>query len=259
MKNRKILFVVEGRADEKNFIEKLYSVCFADETYSVFPYETNIHVLINQMFVNDDIDDGFDLVKHLYSRCHDKNKKYHLMQSFSDIFLVFDLEPHDSHFDAKKIAKLQEYFNDSTDNGKLYINYPMYESYRNIGKMPDQNFRNSRISLTEVPKYKEFVNTQTPYYTSITALDKKTIFGLAAHHLRKFNCLLYGRYRCDLPQNEVSSAELIKILKKQIDEMEINQSVAVLSTLMLHIFEFQPTKMLNLLSQVSGDYFGFDI
>lgn len=259
MKNRNILFVVEGRAGEKNFIEQLYSVCFADESYSVFPYETNIHVLTNQMFVNDDIDDGFDLVKHLYSRCHDEDKKCLLLQSFSDIFLVFDLEPHDPHYDAKKLSKLQEYFNDSTDNGKLYINYPMYESYRNIGKMPDQSFRDSRISLINVPNYKEFVNTQTPYYTSITALDKKTILGLATHHLRKFNYLLYRRYICALPQNEISSSELVKILKKQVEEMETNQSVFILSTLILHIFEFRPTKMLNLLSQVSGDYFGFDV
>lgn len=36
--------------------------------------------------------------------------------------------------------KMQQYFTDSTDVGKLYINFPMLESYQDFSDLPDENF-----------------------------------------------------------------------------------------------------------------------
>ena len=35
---------------------------------------------------------------------------------------------------------MQEYFLDATDVGRLYINYPMIESYQHLESLPDQNY-----------------------------------------------------------------------------------------------------------------------
>ena len=45
------------------------------------------------------------------------------------IFFNFDYEAQDPNFSINKIQRLQKYFSDVTNNGQLYINYPMVESY----------------------------------------------------------------------------------------------------------------------------------
>lgn len=44
-------------------------------------------------------------------------------EDFVNIVLVFDYERHDTYFLEDKILAMQQYFVDSTDVGKLYINY----------------------------------------------------------------------------------------------------------------------------------------
>ena len=258
MKTRKILFIVEGKSTEPELIDKIYSACFSDEKYEVFPYNTNIHDLVERIFVEDEIDEGFDLKLMLNSLCQDATKKEILKNEFSDIFLVFDFDPHDNRINLERLKKLQEYFGDSTNNGKLYINYPMFESYKNLNKMPDASFIQSAVAKKEINDYKKLVNNQTPYYADISKLDKKTIFGLSAHHLRKFNNILYSKPYCLISQNEIAGEELLKLLELQADNLLTNETVFILSTLMLHIFEFQPKKLLNLLPDIAGDYYGFD-
>ena len=63
-------------------------------------------------------------------------------EDFTDIFLVFDYERHDPRFSEDKIAELQNYFQDSTDMGKLFINYPMVESYQHLQSSPDPFYEN---------------------------------------------------------------------------------------------------------------------
>ena len=258
MKTRKILFVVEGKSTEPELIDKIYSACFSDEKYEVFPYNTNIHDLVDRIFVEDEIDEGFDLKLLLYSICKDVSQREILKNEFSDIFLIFDFDPQDNRINFERLKKLQEYFYDSTNNGKLYINYPMHEAYKNINRMPDERFIHSTVAEKDIHDYKKLANSQTPYYTDISKLDKKTIFGLSAHHLRKFNYLLYTKPSCLILQDEITGEELLKLLEIQADNLLVNEKVFIISTLMLHIFEFQPKKILRLLPDVAGDYYGFD-
>ncbi|MDY5577675.1 MAG: hypothetical protein SPF70_09470 [Lachnospiraceae bacterium] len=46
---------------------------------------------------------------------------------------------------------MQRYFCDSADVGKLYINYPMLESYQHLEQIPDNEYENRQISVTLQP------------------------------------------------------------------------------------------------------------
>ncbi len=91
-----------------------------------------------------------------------KKKNYDSIQyknDFTNIILIFDYEHHDPKFDEEKILKMQRYFTESTDVGKLYINYPMIESYRHLMQIPDDKYEDRKISVSLQPgiQYKQLV------------------------------------------------------------------------------------------------------
>lgn len=84
-------------------------------------------------------------------------------EDFTNIFLVFDYERHDTNFSEDKIIRMQNSFMDSTDMGKLYINYPMIESYQHLCSLPDRDYSNRKISVSLQPgkKYKSLVRRES--------------------------------------------------------------------------------------------------
>ena len=58
---------------------------------------------------------------------------------------------------------MQHCFADSTDMGKLYLNYPMIESYLHLKSIPDEEYMNRKISVSLQPgdKYKGLVKSES--------------------------------------------------------------------------------------------------
>lgn len=67
---------------------------------------------------------------------------------------------------------------DETDNGKLYINYPMVESIRCTQKLPDEHFYEYKATREDCSNFKDYVSKVYSYYKSTDfiqfSLDKKT-------------------------------------------------------------------------------------
>lgn len=63
----------------------------------------------------------------------------------------------------KKILKMQKYFVDAADMGKLYLNYPMIESYQHLKTLPDQDYgaRKIPVSLQPGKRYKALVKSES--------------------------------------------------------------------------------------------------
>ena len=149
-RNRKLL-IVEGQ-HEKNKLFKLIFDCFSEIQINmddVWVYGTNIYQLykdIQDEYGENWFEDDVDL-PYIIS-----NKKGNVpvcyKNDFTHILMVFDYERHDPNFSEEKIVQLQKYFVDSTDIGKLYINYPMLESYQDFQSLPDALFEEKRISRT---------------------------------------------------------------------------------------------------------------
>lgn len=57
---------------------------------------------------------------------------------------------------------MAEYFVDETDPsvGKLYINYPMMESYRDCDDFFDENYKSTMVSLPAILSYKKDVGKE---------------------------------------------------------------------------------------------------
>lgn len=166
------LLIVEGN-HEKDELFWLIFKCFPEiniDMEDVWIYGTNIYMLYDdivkeygQEWAEDDIDLPFIISKKkkLNALCY--------KEDFINIILVFDYERHDTNFSESKILKMQNYFVDATDIGKLYINYPMLESYQHLTVLPDSDYAKRRIPVSLQPgvRYKELVREETVIAKSV--------------------------------------------------------------------------------------------
>lgn len=162
------LLIVEGN-HEKNKLFWLIFNCFPEMNIhmdDIWIYGTNIYLLYDDIEkeygtgwgeLNDDIDLPFVISKkqHMDELCYKEN--------FTNIFIVFDYERHDINFSEEKIVKMQKYFYDETDMGKLYLNYPMIESYQHLRVLPDYEYIDKKIPVSLQPgrEYKTLVKEET--------------------------------------------------------------------------------------------------
>ena len=85
-------------------------------------------------------------------------------RNYKNIFLIFDYEAQDPNFSINKIQRLQKYFSDVTNNGQLYINYPMVESYFDLEINNDLQFLNKFLNKIVTGKeYKAIVKNNELY------------------------------------------------------------------------------------------------
>lgn len=147
------LFIVEGNHEKNELIELLLK-SFPEIDISlddILIYGTNIYQLY------------YDIVKEYPDGWYDQEidlpfivgkKKGHEQlhkNDFTNIILIFDYERHDPSFSEEKITEMQLYFQDATDVGQLYLNYPMIESYQHLQQIPDDDYINRKISVSCQP------------------------------------------------------------------------------------------------------------
>lgn len=160
---RKSLFIVEGN-HEKNELMEFLLLIFPEidiKVEDIIVYGTNIYMLYEDIVkeYHEDWDSQDIDLAYMVS----KKKAYEVLlrkDDFINIILIFDYERHDPNFDENKICRMQQYFSDSTDVGKLYINYPMVESYQHFEQWPDNTFAYTSIPVTLQPgvEYKKLIH-----------------------------------------------------------------------------------------------------
>ncbi|MGE4274205.1 MAG: hypothetical protein AB7E31_15300 [Desulfitobacterium sp.] len=205
---RRILILVEGGRTDLALMRHLLDLYDIDAKYEIVAYSTNIYELYREMF--------------------DMN--------YTDILLIFDLDPQAPDFSPEKIQQMADYFIESSDMGKLYLNYPMVEAFYHMSSIPDAQYDSYFASLVELRagSYKRRVN-----------LENRN------HDYRKFainrkECNIVIRQNIDKAQsiaNEPTSDCIPKqshILKSQLNLLSGEQKVAVLSTCPFFIPDYNP-------------------
>lgn len=170
----KVLVLVEGKKTDVNLMDHLFKIYGISENHEIVSYNSNIYSLYNVMF-RDNKPENIDLLQLLKEREQDPDKKSIFDERYSDILLIFDLDPHDSKFSADKLKTMIEYFVESSDMGKLYVNYPMVESFYHMKSIPDNEYNSRYATMEELKdkKYKQRVNQENRNHSYMFyAVDK---------------------------------------------------------------------------------------
>jgi hypothetical protein len=168
VEREKTMIIVEGK-HEKTTLMMTILACFPelDINYDdVEVFGTNIYNLYDAIeneyeskWYEEETDINLPL---LISRMKGINPPLS-KRRYKNIILVFDYEHHDVKYSDEKIYRMQDHFDSATDDGILYINYPMIESYMNITSFDDRGFYESSIPVTLNPgkKYKDYVDANS--------------------------------------------------------------------------------------------------
>lgn len=149
-----ILFVFEGKKREPMLFETMKRLFFREGQSITCSFNNNIYQLYQDL---QEMDEGADIVSVLREKNKDNEdspfKDDTRTSDFSEIYLFFDYDFQNKNLTLDEmnvqLKELIEIFNDETDNGKLYINYPMIESIRYTKALPDPDFINYTITLSE--------------------------------------------------------------------------------------------------------------
>ena len=161
MSRKKILLVVEGAKQEVKLFNALFACYEPDLDYEIVSYGTNIYELYERMF-SEGIQDELFLLGVLKERALAKDRDL-FDQDYSDVLLVFDFDPQDDRFSSDRLSEMQAYFNESTENGKLYVNYPMVEACKHFLEIPDLEFLNRTVAFDDLRRYKSIVGNASRY------------------------------------------------------------------------------------------------
>lgn len=241
---KKVLFIVEGYNDEPDLIAKMYSSCFLgkSDTYEFYVFDTNIHQLAPKLIVDGAIDDDLDLKLVLRSEETDPEKLAILSQKYSDIFMIFDFDPQQRDVDLKNIGLLLAYFTDSTEMGKLFINYPMMQSYKHLVALPDLSFIGKKADHPDVLHYKELVDEQAlAELKQVKKYTFETFVSLTTHHLMQCQNILRGSIT-EMSVQEYLNIDFSVLFDKQLDLWIHNDSCYVLNTSLFILIDYMPEK-----------------
>lgn len=244
----RILFILEGNSSERIIAYTLQKCLFSEGTFIECVFDAEIYQLYQKI---KDENFAVDIVELLRTRTPENEKilKQYNRDSFAYIYLFFDYDAHSSLADDEKLKKLLTFFDNETEQGKLFINYPMIEALKHFRDM--DSFR----SLTAKCKGRNCPNLcceertmclKEPHYKTIAAqnnipclnnlhYDNKTWKTLIIAHLCKMNDLVVDEF--SLPDTIHSQSA---VFEKQLEKYVLQECpiVAVLSAFPMFVLDF---------------------
>ena len=254
MNKRKLLFITEGEVDEPEFIDKIFKKCYPNIEYEYYSYSTSIHTLTNLLFTADEeIDNFLDIRKVLKENEKNKQKTEKLSEKYRDIILVFDFDPHSDKPEFKKVKKMLSFFDDSADNGKLYINYPMMQAYKHIKSFFDDEYKDRVVEVSKCSKYKNLVGKES-IINDLRKYNFPIIMKIIGYNLKKVNYILNNNY--NIPSYDDFYKLDLKYVYQFQCKLKNNNKVSVLNTFVFNMIEYNPRIVLKNIQKY--EYYEFE-
>lgn len=244
--SEKILVLVEGVEKEMLFFDTFNrNYIGLNNDIRLVPFGCNIYSLFQEM---KGYDFEIDLEKaiELSPSISEKQKAKIKGMRFGTKYLVFDFDFQEKTMsDEDKIGALRQMlniFNNDTENGYLFINYPMFESFQE--KIASgTTYIESKINHSEFANYKRSISERNLGVNckNISFLEFKSYI-LAA--LKESNFLFHGNFDKKLPYEELISEKYgTNVYLRQIEELQTEDSIYPLNTsVLLPLFYFGYSK-----------------
>lgn len=208
------VFIVEGESREPQIIDNISKIFFSHGNSIVItlPAGENIYMLWRQLKEDDFETDIIEVLRD--NNAYVKKKLSGLSRNdFSEIYLFFDYDVH--HENLKKddnsdvVYQMLENFDNETDNGKLFISYPMVEALRDFQPRKCGNGIDCFVQISDMVRYKYISSNRShnPHFKDYDINVWKDIVGV---FIMRLSCL-YGLadvMSYDVYSNEVRPCDI---------------------------------------------------
>lgn len=239
----KILLILEGERTESDFFQSILEKF--DLKAELFVVGTNLYTLYHKCSLYNFECDVKDVLKELVN---DNATQAILDQKFAYTYLVFDADLHHKKPEQRnkeisitdllennfpELIEMAQHFSDETDPtiGRLYINYPMMESFRYCNSFNDNNYLSTYISISDIKSFKQLASQKNLSGLSIDKYNKMNFIDLICLNIRKTNILMNGDNE-NFPTYEIyqniSKAELIA--ENQLALSKTSKKLSIINT-----------------------------
>ena len=214
-------FIVEGEAREPQIIDNISKIFFSHGNYTIItlPAGENIYMLWKQLKA-DDFDT--DVIEILRERNEEIKKQLMGLSrnDFSEIYLFFDYDAHQTNLEKSVnedvVYQMLQSFDNETENGKLYISYPMVEALRDYEPGKCGNEIDCFVEITSFGDYKNIsaVRAYNPHFKEYDIDVWKSIIDV---FVMKVSCLynLVDMMQYEQYSSQVTPAEIYDLEAKE--------------------------------------------
>ena len=170
---------------------------------------------------------------------------------FSQVFLFFDYDFQNKMGTQKVnniLYEMLDFFNDETENGKLYINYPMIESLKYTKEMPDAEYWKYVATRHECAKHlfkgnaERFAYAQAKAFRFINlAKTRREIVmsnweKLKIQNVCKANYLVFGSNTIPLEKSIINQKSIFEAQKEKY--VDSNEMVSILNSFPIFLYDY---------------------
>lgn len=264
IEKKHIAFIYEGVSDEHMLLANMQE-CFLSEFSDVdifgLPADGNIYMLWKKIIDDEFETNVIDLLKEMSVEVKIRLEEKGLKASqFSEIYLFFDYDGHAAQFSEETLEqadklcrslgmkeiknkrdlleRMLSVFDNETEQGKLYISYPMIESIKEVD-VKEATYKRLFIPLEEVPRYKHSFGKKTDYgnYSKIT----KEMWLIACVASVKQACIIVtDKTECTYEQfiQKMSQLDIYHAEKEKYINNKSGYFLALLNSISLFLVEY---------------------
>lgn len=256
-KKEKIAFVVEGDKTEPQIIYNIKNLFFKNLNVVpiILPNATNIYALWKKIKDDEEETDIIEIIKEEVSKQTQKFKKidyinqedFRKMSSseFSEVYLFFDYDGHNNNLPKDKntndvLKQMLETFDNETENGKMYISYPMVEAIKDFSVKQLCHQSNHCFSKINLGKAYKGIVSENAEMNDFKRLDKEKWKFIIQKYINSCYCLLDVDHTLTKKQfsNQVTPIAIFdKQRHKYINRFETVMVLSAFSGFIIDYFE----------------------
>lgn len=251
MNDAKTLFIFEGGRAEDKYVKKLEQNFLGACHVIKCVFDAEIYQLYKAIKQEDEF--PLDIVALLKERTIKNAEilKGYTRDSFAYVYLFFDYDGHSTLANDDKIREMLSFFNDETDEGKLYISYPMVEAIRHFKNLESFQYLAVKCKRANCPYIEDCEEKDKClnelHYKTLSASDSRLDMSninsynsdvwreLTAAHIYKANHLVYDTF--GFPETLISQESIFKSQLEKYISHKCPQ-VAVLSAFPLYVLDY---------------------
>lgn len=142
---------------------------------------------------------------------------------------------------ARELSEMADFFNNETENGKLYINYPMMESFKDCDDFFDDGYRDRAAALGELchrPGYKALIQARKLANIRPDTISREQYSQLALMNVYKLSWLFLAIWDKLSYEDYRRYSQQLEILAKMGEELATRMRMPVLNTLLFFILDY---------------------
>lgn len=257
-----IAIIYEGRKTEPQLFQNIAQQLIKGQNFTEIALEAayggNLFDFYNSIQLDEDMDIIAQIQEHMNKNFSEKQREPFTdflntcRDDFQGVYLFFDFDLHHDLYNCQEkpplaiemlkekldiLKELLDYFNQESGNGKLYINYPMVESIKDLNSINSCATRCTE-NIANFNSYKKIINSAAQDFLNVSKYTVYTWSHFAKNALQKANCIINGQYKLPNYNEFIDTLTQNNLFERQETLALENGKTFIINSIPLFLIEY---------------------